>query len=382
MLKDGHISPTQLVAIFFILIIGKEMDSGVLILIHWGHGAAELLLAISELSMAVVIILLFPLFKEPNKNIIDHFYTTFGSFLAPLFSSIFFAALLLDLGMNIKFDIEQIRTVFLPTTPITIVLFICILAMTIPVFYGIEVLSRTNLIMFGMMLTVQLIWDTSSLSKFRADTLPPIFGPGLGMLVKEGILHTGFFGELLTYFMFRPYVRSYSSFKRSFYVVVLATLLLGVIRLLLLQSAFPYPTDDHLFFPFIELARLLYFGRYIQHVEAVYAVIWLAVALARLSIMMYLLALMTAAIGRTHNYRRFVTSIASLVYYGALLPFTLSDAIDFKDVVLEKRLSFVYIGVVFLFLMISYFKLWREKHAPNPANSKLRTLKLDKKEPP
>ena len=75
LLKDGHISPTQLVAIFFILIIGKEMDSGVLILIHWGHGAAELLLAISELSMAIVIILLFPLFKEPNKNIIDHFYT-------------------------------------------------------------------------------------------------------------------------------------------------------------------------------------------------------------------------------------------------------------------------------------------------------------------
>lgn len=363
MIKDGHISPNQLIAIFFILVMAKEMDPAILVLIHWGHSAADLLLMISQLGIIALMTILLPLFKDPSKNLIDHIAETFGPIIGTIFGMMLFIPLLMDVSMSVTFDSEQIRSVFLPTTPVAVTLFVCILAMIIPVYYGVEVLGRANLIVFGMLVGILIAWDMLTLKSSSIQNLPPILGPGIPTLLQSGVLHVGFLGEFIDYLMLRPYVRSYTSYRRSFYIVAFATLIIGMIRLAIVQMKFPYPIDDNLFFPFMEAVKLIYFGRYIQHVEAVYAVIWLVVALARLGLMMYLLALMAASIARAHNYRRFAPSIAALIFYGALIPPTLSDAIDFKDVILSQKMQPVYGGVVVLLALVKYFQLFKQWRA-------------------
>ncbi|MCI0184567.1 GerAB/ArcD/ProY family transporter [Sulfoacidibacillus ferrooxidans] len=363
MIKDGHISPMQLISLFFILIVGKEMNSSILILIHAGHNAAELLLMISQMIMVIVIACMLPLCKDPSKNLFDHFFDYFGPIVGFVFSLIMFVALMLDLSINVTFDLEQIRSIFLPTTPIALIVFILVLSMIIPVYYGIEVLGRTSLFMLYFIGVTILFTIVFSLSNANLNNIPPVFGPGMGALLKQGIVHVGFFGELIAYLMMRPYLRSYSSFKRSFYFVSGSTLIIGVLQVLSVQFVFPYPSNDQLFFPLIEMAKLIYFGRFIQHVESIYAVAWLVAMCVRLSFMMYVLSVAAASMVRATNYRRFVPSIAALVFYIALLPSTLSDAIDFKDVVLEQRLPFLYGTILILFIIVGYFKLWRNKRA-------------------
>ncbi|PWI56870.1 GerAB/ArcD/ProY family transporter [Sulfoacidibacillus thermotolerans] len=361
MIKDGHISSMQLIAIMLIIIIGKGLDSAILILIHWGHSAPELLMLVGEIGIVTIVALQLPLFKDPNKNLIDLLIDTFGGVMGSLFGFSLFTSLLLDLAMNVYYDIEQIRVVFLPTTPPNLVLFLSIVAMIIPAYYGIEVLGRTNLIMFALMMVVILSLIAISFTLINIDYMPPLLGPGIPQLLKQGVLHSGFFGEYLVYLMLRPYVRSYRSFRNSFYIIAGISILFGAIGLVIIQLVFPYPIDDHLFFPFIELAKLIYFGRFIQHIEAVYAVTWLAVTFARLSLLLYVLSLMAASVARTPHFRRFAPSIGAMIYYGALLPPTLSDAIDFKDIMLEKRGFPFYGGIAILFLIVGYLKKWRNK---------------------
>lgn len=348
-------------SLFFILMVGKEMDPGVLILIHWGHNAAELLLIISQLIMVLIIGIMLPLFKDPSKNLFDHLFDYFGPIIGSVFSFIIFIALILDLSVNLTFDFEQIHSIFLPTTPTAFILFILIVSMMIPVYYGIEVLGRTSLFMMSFIVLTIIFTNIFSLSSADFNNIPPIFGPGISAILKQGILHVGFFGEFIGYLMIRPYIRSYSSYRRSFYLIAVVTLIIGIFQLLSIQFVLPYPSSDHLFFLSIEMAKLMYFGRFIQHVESVYAVSWLIVACLRLSFMMYLLSIGAAGMVRAQNYRRFIPSIAVLVYYIALLPNTLSDAIDFKDIVLEQRLPFIYGTILMLFIVVGYFKLWRKK---------------------
>ena len=74
-----------------------------------------------------------------------------------------------------------------------------------------------------------------------------------------------------------------------------------------------------------------------------------------------MLSIISAGIARTQNFRRFAPAIGVMTYYGALLPPTLSDAIDFKDIVLEKRGFPFYGGIALLFLIVGYVKKWRER---------------------
>lgn len=363
MIKDGHISPFQLIALFSILLFGKQLDPSVLLFIHWGHNAPELFFLIAQVSMIALISLMLPLFKDPNKNLFDHFHDLFGPIFGSMLTLLIFIMVLLVVSTSVVFDLEQIRTVFLPTTPATLTLFILITSMVIPSYFGIEVMGRSNLLVFFVISTVLIIWNLLMWPMANVNNIPPIFGPGIPQLLKQGILHSGFFIELIVYLMMRPYVRSYTSYKRSFYLVAMITLVIGMFRLLLVQLIMPYPVDDQVFFPFIEIVKLIYAGKFFEHLEAVYTVGWLVLALARLSFMVYVLVISAATLARAHNHRRFIPSIGALIYYIALLNTSLSDAIDFTDVVLVQRFSLIYGFIFSLFIAVSYAKLLKKKWA-------------------
>lgn len=370
MIKDGHISTSQLVSIISIVVLGKGLDSASLILIHWGHAAAELLVLVAELTMLAVMALLIPLMKAQDKNLLDLVHDLFGPWVGTALSIVLYVFLLADVALNLQFDMEQIKTVFLPTTPLGIILFLTILGMTVPMFYGIENLGRTNLIMMAALLSLAFVLIPLSIPQSSTANLPSILGPGIPTLLKEGVLHAGFFGEYIAILMLRPYVRSYERFRLGYWLAASLCLVLGVVAMLDTQLVFPYPTDDHLFFPFVESARLLYFGRFVQHIEAVFAVTWLVIAMARLSILIYILSLMSASIARAGNYRRFAPLTAAALYYGALIIPSLAYAIDFKDIVLEKRGLPFYGGIAVLVAAVGHFKRWRQGKGQGGAKSK------------
>lgn len=360
MIKDGHISPRQVTAMLAIIVLGKGLDPAIVILVHYGHAATELLLLVAEGCIALLILGLLPLLQDAKKNLFDLIYDTFGPIMGGLFCSVLFLSLLLDVGVNLELDMQQIRMVFLPTTPTQVVLFLAILSMFVPVYFGIEVLGRTNLIMFTLLLGIALLLIPMTLPQIQITNFPPILGPGVPVLLKQGFLHSGFFAEYLTILMLRPSVRSYAGFRKGVLWGMGICTITGMIAMIDLQLVFPYPTDDHLFFPFVELSRILYFGRFVQHVEALFAFTWVAVALARLSILMYMLSVLAAATARATNYRRFVPLIGACLYYIALILPNLAFAIDFKDRVLEQKGIYFYGGIPLLTILVGYFKRWRK----------------------
>ncbi|WP_241717120.1 GerAB/ArcD/ProY family transporter, partial [Sulfoacidibacillus ferrooxidans] len=232
-----------------------------------------------------------PLFKDPSKNLIDYFFEYFGAIFGFIFSMIIFTALLLDLSTNVTFDFEQVHVLFLPTTPTAVILMFMIISMVLPAYFGIEILGRSSIMMGGLIILIILSLNVLSTTNADINNFPPILGPGLPTLLKQGILHIGFFGEFIAYLMMRPYIRSYSSYQRSFYIISAVTLVVGIIQITLLQLIFPYPTSANLLFLSVESIKLIYFGRFIQHIEAIYAIAWLIVACLRLSFMLYLLSL-------------------------------------------------------------------------------------------
>jgi len=360
-IRDGHVSPRQISAMLTIIVLGKGLDSAVLILVHWGHGAAELLLLVAEGVMVGAVLLLLPLHKAADKNLMDVIVATFGKWVGAIVCGVLFAMLLVDIAINLEMDMQQIRSVFLPLTPTQVVLIVSLVATAIPAYYGIEVLGRSNMMMFVLLMGIALVLIPLTFEVIKSSNIPPLLGPGPITLLKEGVLHFGFFGEYLTVFMLRPYVRDYLAFRRAIITAILICVTVGTASLLDLQMVFPYPTDDHLFFPFVEVARILYFGRFVQHIEALFALTWLAVALARLSVLIYILSLMAATMSRATNFRRYVPLVAGCLYFGALMLPNLAVAIDIKDIWLEKRSMPLLATIIVATIITGHWKARRAK---------------------
>ncbi|MCY0902009.1 MAG: GerAB/ArcD/ProY family transporter [Firmicutes bacterium] len=370
MIRDGHISPRQVTAILTIIVLGKGLDSAILILVHWGHGAAELLLLVAEGLIAGAILLLLPLHKAQDKNLADVINDTFGRWIGSVICSLLFILLMADITINLEMDMQQIRMVFLPMTPTQVVLIVALMAMVIPAYYGIEVLGRTNLIMVLLLLGIAAILVPMTIPMMDLSKIAPVLGPGPWTLLKEGVLHVGFFGEYLTVLMLRPYVRDYESYRKSVVTAMIICLTVGFVAMLDMQLVFPYPTDDHLFFPFVEMARILYFGRFIQHVEALFALTWLAVALARLSLLVYILSLLAASMTASTNFRRFIPLLAACIYYGALMIPSLPMALDLRDIWLEKRGFPVLATIIVATIVVGHWKArTAQKDGPSDAGA-------------
>ncbi len=357
MIKAGHISGRQATAIMTIILVTKLMNPIATIIIRWGQSAADTLAFLSGLIMLVLVLPILPLVKDTPKTLFGLMREHFGKVLGTVFSIFLLITLSLDTAVVLRADVVQVQLIFAPQTPLPIIESLILLVAVYASYLGLEAIARSNLIAFFLLIVLIItLFIITQLFYANWMNLAPILGPGIPTLLTQGILHAGFYGELLILFNLRIFVRDYKSFKTSVFSSQIISVSVSIIAFSLFQLVFPYPSSGHLFFPFIELAKLIYFGRFIQHIEAAFAITWLIVGLLRITIMVYVLSFMMADICNTQNVRRFIPSIAIFIFYGTLIPPSLVADVDFKDVQLMQYGIFVYGLLPIAIAVVAYLR--------------------------
>ena len=350
-----------MLAISMVIMVGKILDPSADILIHWGHGAAYLLALLSGAMMLLCVLPMLWLFRQPDKSLFDHLFEQFGNVIGSIVGLLLLLALLIDICTTLRLDVHQIEVAFLPTTSPILIVMIYVAAMSLPVYFGIEGLGRSNLIMFVLLFITLISLLLFMLTRAHLSYMPPVLGPGLPNLLQQGVLHLGFFAEMLLFFIFRPYLRTYREFRWSFLTGYIASVLWIALALFVFNLVIPYPTSDHLMYPFLESAKIVYFGRFIQHIEAVYAVAWVASSLIRLNIFIFAASLLCAELLRTANYRRFIAVVGAISFYGSLIPPSIMSDLSFKDIVSMQRSFLLYVSIPLALGLVAYIRKWRQK---------------------
>lgn len=357
MIRDGHLGYRGFLSLVIITTAGKIFNPSATILTNSAKESTWLLMLVSA-AVSYGFMLLVLSFMKPHAGtgLLQVIEKRVGVWAAKAYGMIIFAGMTFNGFLNLRLLVDQTKVVTLPNTPLSVML-LCILILCIYLNYkGIECLGRLSSVLLPWLIGTLISLALLVYNLYDFTNLFPLFGPGLGVVITEGVKHGLYFGELMALPVLASLVRNQDEFekgmKRGGFYAILFTILLMLIILLTMGSQ----PASNISFPFLDMARMIYINRFIHHLEGFYSAIWLLIALTQTAIDLYLSTFTYAEVFQIKQIRPLYLPLASLYFLLALSPAYFNQTLNWKDrYLIEWGGIGVYGSFILIFLLSILF---------------------------
>ncbi|MHB1683311.1 MAG: GerAB/ArcD/ProY family transporter [Bacilli bacterium] len=258
--------------------------------------------------------------RFPGENLLQVISRLFGRFTALPLALLFALLLLTQTALVTREFTETVVTTVFPATPSAVITFTFLLVALYYAYKGLEGLSRTALLfsyffLFGlaMLLILPLSW-------FDARLLLPFWGHGVGNAVWFGTINTSLYFNVLFLSILYPTLRDRDHFL---YVGVISTVVTAVIFsivLVVFLGTFTAAESGNVPFPLYQLARVIYVGRFVQRLEAIFVFLWTAAAVIKMGFGLWMVAYLYALGFGMPLYRPLLAPVTLQLYVLSFLP--------------------------------------------------------------
>lgn len=356
-LKEGKINSYGLFNICVISIITKIFLGVPRTLIQEGGSAAWLLTLLAAVFASTGIFFLVKLLRKfPGKNIIEIAQILWGApgrIIVALLLALFF--LLVSTIVVREFSETMLITV-LPRTPISVIIFFFIAAMVMGSYNGLEVITRASTILFpfiiGGILSILLL--ASNFYDF--NNLFPVFGTGVGKLLWHSPGRSSLFTDLIFVGLIASSVSDTEKIGSKVWMGFAFSALLFVVVEILYISAITTEAGSKLYIPLFQLARIIYMGRFVQRIEALYIFIWFFTGALQLSIALYSMATALCRGFRIPIYQPLLFPLGLIVFSASFIPQDLLQATQLDLAILQDASAVPIWGLTGMLFLTSLFK--------------------------
>jgi len=261
------------------------------------------------LLTALVIIKLWQRF--PNKTIIEYSQIITG----PLGKVVGAAYILWFIHINsvvVREFGDFILTSFMPETPLIAFIIILLILGAWATKSGLEVICRANEFIFPLF--TLSIAGVFLLAMQEADfsNLLPVMENGIKPILRGSWAPMAWRGEIIVISMLLPYVDDSDNIgKYLAYSVIIIGIILTFATVF--TTAVIGELTKYLSFPFFELARCITIGRFIERVEALVLVMWVAGVTIKVATFFYIASLGTGQLLGLSDYRPVVLPLGLLL---------------------------------------------------------------------
>ncbi len=315
-IREGHLGYRETIAFLTIVLSTKLFLTYPRNIILEGQTAGWMIAVVDLLFTLLAVLPILSLLKAyPELTLIEITEKFGGAFSGIIVSLLMFSYFLVITCLVLRQFMETIIAAFLPTTPISILTIFFLIGIIYPCYQGIESMSRgawllTPFIVFGTLGVLLLVLQNANI-----DYLFPFWGAGLPTIIQKGAGTSSLLGEILLITLLNPYLRDRGKVTTILYSSLLVAGSLIIANLVVFLMVFPYPTALTLGdYPLYILARQIYFGRFLQRVEAFFIFIWVFSMLINVSALFYGSAVSLARGLKLPFYRPLLFPLAVLVY--------------------------------------------------------------------
>jgi len=209
-----------------------------------------------------------------GKNILEIYDETVGKKAGRLFALIFCLILFLSASITLREFTDATNVYLLHETPPGFIVGMFIIAMTVVCLLGIEGLGRVAKLFSYILLFNFLIVMILSYQRFEAHRLYPLLGYGLGNTIKNGIMRSSAYGEIILIGVFAKALNDTKDAGKIGYKSLIFGGLTIAIILFSVIASFPYFIAVELADPLYIMVSLVQYGRFFQRVEVVFIFTW------------------------------------------------------------------------------------------------------------
>lgn len=245
---------------------------------------------------------------------------------------------------------------FLNDTPIIAIIVLLVITCALSVRSGVEVMGRSSQF-FTPLIFIFIIIIFLLLSKdLDYKHMLPVMGNGLLPVLKGASTPIAWFSHFFAISFFLPYLSSKSNGLKSGLFIVLAVITALTMTNLFSLLLFGESTSTYTY-PVWSATRYISVGGFLEHVEALIMVVWLAGVFIKVSVFYYITVIGTAQWFELKDYRPIVFPIGFILVVVSMWSFpTLQELRTFTMTTLSYYLPSVEIVLPTILLLIMLIK--------------------------
>lgn len=287
-LKEGHINSQSLSRILVILVVSNIFLGTPRAMVEEGATAGWILLLFAGTVASIGLFILVKLLKKfPGKNLIEIAETLWGR-PGAVFTALSFGILAVYTAIiSLREFAETMLTTVLPRTPISVVTFFFVAAMLLGAYKGLEVIGRTSTLLLPFVIGGILAILFLAGNYISLNNLFPLLGAGLGELAYHAPGRSSIFIEIILVSLIVSNISDNENIPRATWKAFGVSLAVFIVVEIFYISIFRLAGSEKLYVPLFQMARIIYMGRFIQRIEAIFIFIWFFTGALKLTLALY-----------------------------------------------------------------------------------------------
>ena len=315
--EKGIINTKQFIWLMFIIIttfVAMQIPS--MLIMEAGRDAWLSVLAAWFLDVMLALVYAYMGIRFPGENFVQYSITILGKYLGRMIGILFPLFFLLVCTIVLRGLSNIVNTVFLPMTPLNVILVSSYVVSALIGRKGIEVIARMTEVLGPLFFISIITLCFLVLPSFHIARLKPQFDEGLAPFLIGTPLMLTSFAVCIIMAMYIPLCnRPENGFLAKFSAVSMGALVVGLITTLSV-GIFGIEDAQYMYSPGLELAKMINFSNYLERVEMVWLLILVGSTIVASSSMLWAFGQGIAQIAGLKSYQ-------PLIYPGALLSLVL-----------------------------------------------------------
>ncbi|WP_243388154.1 GerAB/ArcD/ProY family transporter [Bacillus kexueae] len=292
----------------------------------------------------------------PKQTVMEYAEAILGKGIGKLITAFLLFYYIDSLGIVVREYAEFIIGGFLPNTPLYIITGSMLFVSALAVYGGIEVIARATQVFMPTIVFFIVGVFVFLLPELEIKNMFPILEKGFGPVFKGSVSFIGWFGEFFLAAFLLPFVTDQENVKKwgniSVISVLVAMAMSNFIGLFLFGESV-----SKLMYPVLTAAKFINIADFIDHIEAVFAMIWVASIFMKISFFFYAAALSTAQWLKLSDYKSLVFPLAFLgVVWSVWTTPNISSFTHYLGTIAPYYLISVHIAIPTLLLIVAYIK--------------------------
>lgn len=264
----------------------------------------------------------------PGQDLIQLSQTILGKWLGKAVVLLYFIQWYTILPIVLRQFCDVIHIMILPTTPswavMSIMMALIVYASSTG---GIETIARCSEILGPIVILMVLLTLSANLNNMEITNLLPVFGDsGMTGIVRGALAPASYLSHSVEYFMLVAFLYKPQKGTPYVFAAVITSILMVLIAMVVATATLGANLTPKTWYPFFEMSRKISVLGFIENLDPLPIVIWVASVFVKLAIYLFILAYGTAQYLQIKSWRAMVWLNAPVIMAFALIPKNVSES--------------------------------------------------------